>query len=632
MFPFHIQARRGPPDLSTNVRLLLASIVFFSAVFPLPGQEAPQSSPPFTQSPEEKKTSPALPPEIARLLSQASSGDAASAFALFSYYAREANQKEALRWLEASAQAGYPAAIRKLAELYEEGSGGKPRDLTRALSFYEEAARKGDRVALGCWLKLASRNPGSVDRWQLLAWSWVAQSVHLSSPSLPEISLPSVLFPPQLAKIRKEYAMLLSALAQQDDPKAALALGKAYWEGIGVSVDRKEAVRLWEKAAQQGEPEAQWRLGLAYAEGVGVKEDLLQATRWLLLAERKESLPPIARKTLERLRNRLAPRDLETLQSQLEELSQARSAVGLTSQPLVAQQKESRLLSSAASLTPSSSPQSYPSNRITTSRPDTPSRPAPKELTRPNHDESPNQVARNSLKESSNLSQSEPAKQGFGSILERCSQWWAQAQSLLKLWLANKDVPFPLFWTLTCTLVAVVLALLAWLLPGSPSARFLEESSLPGKKDAKSSFTETTAPPSESIPKTGSMECFSPTEPLPNQHTLAASPVQQRLWHALARQGVTLLDHPQELETHLPSSPKHQLEREALLAVARSGLLQELKVHPATKPVPPEWIRMLEQKQGLARPWAFWAIETWLWALATALEKGATKQEDDSSF
>jgi TPR repeat protein len=68
--------------------------------------------------------------------------------------------------------------------------------------------------------------------------------------------------------------------AKQGYARTQNSLGYAYYEGKGVAQDFAHAVALWEKAAKQGFAQAQSNLGATYHDGKGVAQDFAQAVAW----------------------------------------------------------------------------------------------------------------------------------------------------------------------------------------------------------------------------------------------------------------------------------------------------------------------------------------------------------------
>ncbi|HEY1287260.1 MAG TPA: protein kinase [Burkholderiales bacterium] len=83
-----------------------------------------------------------------------------------------------------------------------------------------------------------------------------------------------------------EAIAVLKPLADDNNPKAQVRLGKLYLEGQGVPRNETEASRLFHKAAERGENEARLRLGDMYANGRGVPQSNFQAYVWYGAAAR----------------------------------------------------------------------------------------------------------------------------------------------------------------------------------------------------------------------------------------------------------------------------------------------------------------------------------------------------------
>jgi TPR repeat protein len=587
-------------------------------------EPAPISPAPDAPATREGEVLPkSLPSEVQSLLEKARAGDGASQLALSFYYEKEGQVEEALLWLKEAAQKGLPEALGRLAGVYEEGRWGVDRNPVQALQLYEEAASKGDRECLCHWVRLVSSRGLPVDPLRAQAWLWAARKVGCAPEASGEQSRQlQELFPPQQARIRKEYVELLGALAEKGDAKAKEALGEAYWEGISVPVDRSQSVRLWKEAAHQGEPQAQWRLGLAYAEGLGVSENLEEALRWLLLAQSHGPLPPQAQKTLARLQNRLAPGDLEQAKYWVE--------AALGRKKMVAS-----LLKSEAEAAP---PQRHALPQTGTTEqpgsPGTPVEPARKPSLQgteipglasgPQATEGTPRSSPESKKSAPLASEPAPPSP-WNQILAGKTAWAPFRKGVL--WfeeIFEKEHGFPFWWTVLCTAFALLCGLLAWLLPGDASSHWIEQAPAPSKKKTLGwSHGEASAGDKKKEVRGRGAARTSRHTP---GHVLGASPVQQDLWRSLARWGRELLDNPKVLAKELNGGPEDEPERRALLAVAEAGLLSQLRNHPHSSPLPERWIRLLQEEQGLARPWALWALETWLWALETALHKAPAEE------
>ena len=91
---------------------------------------------------------------------------------------------------------------------------------------------------------------------------------------------------------RGDYATCLKMLrprAAAGDPSAESNLAYLYEKGLGVPRNPAVAVSLYQKAANQNHPPAQFALGRLYYEGVGLQRDLVEAYKWMYIAGRNYS-------------------------------------------------------------------------------------------------------------------------------------------------------------------------------------------------------------------------------------------------------------------------------------------------------------------------------------------------------
>ncbi len=79
---------------------------------------------------------------------------------------------------------------------------------------------------------------------------------------------------------------MLQPLAERNNAKAQVRLGRLYLEGHGVERSDADALRLFRKAAEQGDGEARLKLGDMYASGRGVPQNNFQAYVWYGAAAR----------------------------------------------------------------------------------------------------------------------------------------------------------------------------------------------------------------------------------------------------------------------------------------------------------------------------------------------------------
>ena len=166
-------------------------------------------------------------------------------------------QRDGLRLIQQSADAGSAEGAHRLALVFAHGDGGTPRNEARAVELFERASEKGHRRAQLNLGTLYLRGQG-VPRDLIQARAWLEKA------------------------------------AAGGDPYALYALGRAMSESMGpANADPVRAANLYRQAAEKGHPFAALRFGLALADGSGVKRDLVAAQRWLVHA-RESGVPEAA--------------------------------------------------------------------------------------------------------------------------------------------------------------------------------------------------------------------------------------------------------------------------------------------------------------------------------------------------
>ncbi len=166
-------------------------------------------------------------------------------------------QREGLRLIQQSADAGSAEGAHRLALVFAHGDGGTPRNEARAVELFERAAEKGHKRAQLNLGTLYLRGQG-VPRDLIQARAWLEKA------------------------------------AMNGDPYALYALGRAMSESQGpANADLVRAADLYRQAAEKGHPFAALRYGLALSEGSGIKRDPAAAHRWLVHAQ-KSGVPEAA--------------------------------------------------------------------------------------------------------------------------------------------------------------------------------------------------------------------------------------------------------------------------------------------------------------------------------------------------
>ena len=220
------------------------------------------------QSNEATDVSPALRPAVTAYragdvaaaessLRALAPSDADAAAWLGAILVERGSQREGLRLIQQSADAGSAEGAHRLALVFAYGEGGTPRNEARAVELFERAAEKGHKRAQLNLGTLYLRGQG-VPRDLIQARAWLEKA------------------------------------AMNGDPYALYALGRAMSESQGpASADLVRAADLYRQAAEKGHPFAALRYGLALSEGSGIKRDPAAAHRWLVHAQ-KSGVPEAA--------------------------------------------------------------------------------------------------------------------------------------------------------------------------------------------------------------------------------------------------------------------------------------------------------------------------------------------------
>ncbi len=170
------------------------------------------------------------------------------------------NDAEAAFWYEQASEMGLARASFALAQLFEVGRGG-PVSLNRAITYYQTAARQGDKRGLERLAKLTLA--GALD-----------------TVAAPHTAVPWMM----IAAFENEDADALAWIQDQASKgvrPAQVQLGMWYLD----QEDRvEEGTALLEQAATAGSVTAQAKLGQMYTTGAGVPLDYVVAHKWLNIA------------------------------------------------------------------------------------------------------------------------------------------------------------------------------------------------------------------------------------------------------------------------------------------------------------------------------------------------------------
>jgi hypothetical protein len=251
---------------------------------------------------------------------------------------------EAVRWYTGAAQAGWGPALEQLGLLADQGQAdaqvsvghtyvsnpgisGYPRDLEKAVQWYQRAADRGHaeaqyQMAISClkgrglqqddvqaavWYRRAAEQDHGSAQYQLgemyLAGSGVSQDdvaamewfrraasevernwfLHWCQRGLK--SETSLSWEGLKAEgIRPDQLDDLRAKADEGDLLSQMNLGLVYYYGLSVAQDTTAAAGWFRRASDAGDDEGQWILGRMHRDGEGVPQDDDEAVRLFRLA------------------------------------------------------------------------------------------------------------------------------------------------------------------------------------------------------------------------------------------------------------------------------------------------------------------------------------------------------------
>ena len=117
---------------------------------------------------------------------------------------------------------------------------------------------------------------------------------------------------------KKAYKIFLDLYENENDPRAAYAIGEYYDNHWVFWPNYKKAFKYYLFAAERGVPEAQYNVANMYEFGDGVKKDLIQSVRWYLQCN-KSSLCGAGKEGIDDLIAELKPDELDYALSLIDE-------------------------------------------------------------------------------------------------------------------------------------------------------------------------------------------------------------------------------------------------------------------------------------------------------------------------
>ena len=117
---------------------------------------------------------------------------------------------------------------------------------------------------------------------------------------------------------KKAYEIFLDLYENDNDPRAAYAIGEYYDNHWVFWPNYKKAFKYYLFAAERGVPEAQYNVANMYEFGDGVKKDLVQSVRWYLQCN-KSSLCGAGKEGIDDLIAELSSKELDYALSLIDE-------------------------------------------------------------------------------------------------------------------------------------------------------------------------------------------------------------------------------------------------------------------------------------------------------------------------
>ena len=232
----------------------------------------------------------------AALLAKAKAGDADAELRVADSYSQLGNEKESCRWEQMAAQNGNAVAQGILADAYEMGFCGLPKDYAQAAVWWRKAAVQGDSMAQDSLAHLYYIGQGVPQDYSKAADWWrkaAEQGVDTSQYDLGQCYAIGQGVP----KDDSEATGWFHMAAEQGLVVAEDRFANALLEGYGVTQSTKDAVAWFQKAAAQGDTSAAILLGQVFEYGgppdiirrpggqsAAIPKDFARAASWYSVA------------------------------------------------------------------------------------------------------------------------------------------------------------------------------------------------------------------------------------------------------------------------------------------------------------------------------------------------------------
>lgn len=228
------------------------------------------------------------------------------------------NAETAFALAAGDAEKGNVHAMMAMANFYERGIGA-PRNLAKALEWYQKAANAGlaeGYYALGICYEVGMGNPGDMARameaFEKSAEKGVGQAMH----KLASLYLSGSRIPQDIEK----GLFWLEKAVESGLPDAHNTMGVICLHGLlGQELDEKKALDHFKKAAEAGHLAAIRNIGVICLNGIDGKKSPAKALMWYLIASSGGYIMEDVKATMEDLRKNLRPEQVQAAETQAEQ-------------------------------------------------------------------------------------------------------------------------------------------------------------------------------------------------------------------------------------------------------------------------------------------------------------------------
>ncbi|MGZ8298494.1 MAG: tetratricopeptide repeat protein [Allosphingosinicella sp.] len=250
-----------------------------------------------------------LPPDAVRELEKLEAAGDRTASALLGEYYMVTSPQDWARACDYHEKAGrHASGLHNLATCHFLGN-GRPRDLAKARTLYEQASDLGFAKAACAFGNMLIAGQGG-DKDAARGLDLCRRAADMGEPDAQTDYGGYLLTGREMPKNAVLARRYLAGAAAKRHVNASYLLGQIYWNGDGVERDRAEAARWWKVAHEAGRPEAAFMIGIEATTRIAdarkanrsiPAEALNDAETWLKIAETREPNPAKRREAAELL-------------------------------------------------------------------------------------------------------------------------------------------------------------------------------------------------------------------------------------------------------------------------------------------------------------------------------------------